>query len=158
MAFDQHSAATQIITPPGDPTGPHVAQSCFDFLLIELVPLAYRLAAAAADRDAEAQSLRQPSNNNNAARTSKTKSVDGGAASSVTTTGTAGGEKGAKGVVSKGHALGTGGIGGAVRGWDEEETRESVFWRLDSLGYRVGLGIVERLVCSVCAEMEARLC
>ena len=44
----------------------------------------------------------------------------------------------------EGHALGIGGIGGAVKGLDEEETRESVFWRLDSLGYRVGLGIVDR--------------
>ena len=29
---------------------------------------------------------------------------------------------------------------------DEEESREAVFHRLESLGYRVGLGIVERYV------------
>jgi trafficking protein particle complex subunit 6 len=148
-AFDQHSGTAQAIVPPTDPTGPHVASACFDFLLIELVPLAYRLAAAAADRDAEAQSIHRIGAPNNAgARTNKTKSIDGGAASS--TTGTAGADKGAKGVMissaSNGHALGIGGVGGTVRGWDEEETRESVFWRLDGLGYRVGLGIVERLV------------
>jgi hypothetical protein len=51
---------------------------------------------------------------------------------------------GAGGVDVEGHALGIGGIGGAVKGLDDEETRESVFWRLDSLGYRVGLGIVDR--------------
>jgi len=42
--------------------------------------------------------------------------------------------------------FGIGGIGGAVDGRDEEETREAVFYKLDGLGYRVGLGLVERSV------------
>lgn len=45
-----------------------------------------------------------------------------------------------------GTGMGIGGIGGAVDGMDEEETREAVFWRLDGLGYRVGLGLVDRYV------------
>jgi len=43
-----------------------------------------------------------------------------------------------------GTGVGVGGIGGAVEGMDEEETREAIFWRLDGLGYRVGLGLVDR--------------
>lgn len=41
-----------------------------------------------------------------------------------------------------GVAGGTG--GGATATIDEEESREAVFHRLESLGYRVGLGVVER--------------
>jgi len=40
--------------------------------------------------------------------------------------------------------FGIGGVGGAVKGQEEEETRERVFYRLDGLGYRVGQGLVER--------------
>lgn len=42
-----------------------------------------------------------------------------------------------------GAAAGTIGAGGTAT-VDEEESREAVFHRLESLGYRVGLGIVER--------------
>jgi len=37
-----------------------------------------------------------------------------------------------------------GGGGGATATVDDEEAREAVFHRLEGLGYRVGLGIVER--------------
>lgn len=40
--------------------------------------------------------------------------------------------------------LGIGGIGGGIEGREDEEVREGVFWKLDGLGYRVGLGLVER--------------
>jgi len=36
--------------------------------------------------------------------------------------------------------------GGPVGTVDEEEAREAVFHRLEGLGYRVGLGVVERCV------------
>lgn len=38
------------------------------------------------------------------------------------------------------------GVGAAtvISAPDEEELKETVFYRLESLGYRVGLGIVER--------------
>lgn len=126
MAFE--SANTPVPLPPSDPNGPHFSLSTFDFLLIELVPLAYRLAASAAERDA---AFARPT-----AR--KGKSTDGNASANASTvaksTGTA--------AVASG--LGVGGIGGSVAGADEEEMRESVFWRLDAIGYRVGLGLVDR--------------
>jgi hypothetical protein len=34
--------------------------------------------------------------------------------------------------------------GGGTATVDEEEAREAVFHRLENLGYRVGLGVVER--------------
>lgn len=40
--------------------------------------------------------------------------------------------------------LGVGGIGGTAPGLDEEELRETVFFRLDGIGYRVGLALSER--------------
>lgn len=43
-----------------------------------------------------------------------------------------------------GTAAGTTAGGGATATIDEEESREAVFHRLESLGYRVGLGVVER--------------
>ena len=39
-------------------------------------------------------------------------------------------------------------VGGGTATVDEEEAREAVFQRLESLGYRVGLGIVERYLLS----------
>lgn len=44
-----------------------------------------------------------------------------------------------------GAGVGTTGAGGTAT-VDEEESREAVFHRLESLGYRVGLGVVERHV------------
>jgi trafficking protein particle complex subunit 6 len=167
MAFDQH-AVPPLALPPADPTGPHVASSCFDLLQIELVPLAYRLAAAAADREASAAAAAAAAATASSisttaggakSRAAKTKSVDTGTGSVTTLTAVTGagvgGSKnagvvalGTAGADGDGHALGIGGVGGVVKGLDEEETRESVFWRLDALGYRVGLGIVDRYVLS----------
>jgi trafficking protein particle complex subunit 6 len=114
MAFDPATAALAL--PTADPLGPHVAASCFEFLLIELVPLAYRIAGDRAAREEEM----------------------------VGATAAVGGSSGAVAGAGGGGSLGIGGIGGSVMGLDEDETREAVFWRLDGLGYRVGLAIVER--------------
>ncbi|KAI9694245.1 MAG: Trafficking protein particle complex subunit 33 [Bogoriella megaspora] len=76
-----------------DPHSALLNVSCFDLLLIELVPLAFRMANEQAEREAE---------------------------------------------WIKGAPKGKDG------GLDEEEVRENAHWRLDMLGYRVGLGIVER--------------
>lgn len=38
-------------------------------------------------------------------------------------------------------------IGGGGKKMDEDEERDAVFFRLESLGYRVGQGLVERYVC-----------
>jgi hypothetical protein len=121
MAFDAASPA--LAPPPADPAGPHAATSCFDLLLVELVPMAYRLAA-----EVEGRAL--------------TAGQQGAAAAAAATTAAAGTD--AK------SGLGVGGIGGAVAGMDEEETREVVFWRLDAVGYRVGLGIVDKSVAPWC--------
>jgi hypothetical protein len=133
MAFD--SAHAPLMAPSSDPVGPHVSASCFEFLLIELVPLAYRLTSTQAARDAEADDnagwmLEKPSSKNaqsaGVQQQKQTQTV-GSTATGLLGTG-----------------VGVGGIGGAVEGMDEEETREAVFWRLDTLGYRVGLGLVDR--------------
>ena len=102
-----------------DPTFSLLNVSCLDLLLIELVPMAYRITADLAAREEE---WLQPSRQN---RLSGTTSND--ASSTVAGTG-AGGAVGGTGTV------------------DEEEAREAVFHRLEGLGYRVGLGVVERCV------------
>jgi hypothetical protein len=100
-------------TPPPytDPTSTLVATSALDLLLIELVPMAYRITTdLAAREDAYLHGTKRP-------------------LSSDTT-------RGGREVGREGTATAT-----VV---DEEEAREAVFHRLENLGYRVGLGIVER--------------
>lgn len=90
MSFDS--------APPGSPFGPsstttsdpqaHLLNaSCLDLLLIELVPMAERLARELSTADGDSGDGKQP---------------------------------------------------------DDEEIRETTFFRLDSLGYRVGQGLAER--------------
>lgn len=43
---------------------------------------------------------------------------------------------------------GNGGGGGGNKLLDEDEERDAVFYRLETLGYRVGMGLVERFVWS----------
>jgi hypothetical protein len=105
-----------------DPTFSLVNTSCLDLLLIELVPMAYRITADLALREEEW--TKGSTSNTKANRLSGT-SNDG--------TSGAGGSGGG------------GPVGGAGT-IDEEESREAVFHRLESLGYRVGLGVVERYV------------
>ncbi|KAI1467205.1 transport protein particle component [Daldinia caldariorum] len=83
-----------------DPTASFLSTSCLDFLMIELVPMAYRVA----------NELDAPE------------------------AGESGGGSG---------DAGTGGTGAHAK-LDEDEERDAVFFRLDGLGYRVGLGLVER--------------
>ncbi|KAF2004465.1 transport protein particle component [Amniculicola lignicola CBS 123094] len=99
----QPATQTASTDAPPDPTSTQLNLACLDFLLIELVPMAYRIAA---DLTAKEEEWLQGS---------KARSHDDDAGSTV---------------------------GGTVV--DEEESREAVFQRLETLGYRVGLGIVER--------------
>lgn len=85
-----------------DPTASFLNASCLDFLLIELVPLAYRVT----------NELEPPSDT--ASSSSGSPPPPGDAAS-------------------------RGGL-------DDEDEREAASYRLDMLGYRVGQGLVERLV------------
>lgn len=127
MSFDA-------IMPPynaGDPHATFLNSSCFDFLLIELVPMAYRVTNEL--EAAEAASTSVPPNHHS----SPSGAPDGApahqdGASSAAGTGTAGS------VVA----------GGSRRALDEEEERDAVFYRLETLGYRVGQGLVERYVTS----------
>lgn len=95
----------EAVMPPynaGDPTATFLSASCLDFLLIELVPMAYRVT-----NELEASASAQ------------------GTSASAT-------EKDAP---------------SAPRAaMDEEEERDAVFYRLETLGYRVGQGLVERYV------------
>lgn len=120
-----------------DPNSQYVSASAFDLLLIEIVPMAYRLAAELEAREAEFLPPDQT------ATTTKNKRISGGA-SATGTAGTAGGTAG--GGTTGGTATGTGLEGGPVGEAEDEERREAVYQRLDKLGYRVGLGIVEKYV------------
>ncbi|ROV98930.1 hypothetical protein VSDG_03657 [Cytospora chrysosperma] len=102
----------EAVMPPYNASDPHATflnSSCFDFLLIEIVPMAYRV-----------------TNELEAAEAANTS--DG--VSSAAGTATAGS------LVA--------GAGGPRRVLDEEEERDAVFYRLETLGYRVGQGLVER--------------
>ncbi|KAI1437694.1 BET3 family protein [Xylaria sp. CBS 124048] len=110
-----------------DPGATFVGTSCFDFLLIELVPMAYRIANKL-EEESSGSSIGdgKPSDGTGSPSTSTS---DGTTNTTLRTlaTGTGTGTKPAR--KSK---------------LDEDEEREAVFFRLDSLGYRVGLGLVER--------------
>ena len=112
-----------------DPSAKFLSSSALDFLLIELVPLAYRVSQ---DRDSSlggGGELSESNGNNNTAVSTT------GAAGSVTD-GSGGGM-----ITGAGKETTTGTVMG-------EETIEAVRHRLDMQGYRVGQGLVERCVCS----------
>ncbi|XDG00844.1 hypothetical protein ABKA04_000459 [Annulohypoxylon sp. FPYF3050] len=111
MSFDQP-------LPPfnaSDPNASFLSTSCLDFLMIELVPMTYRVAN---ELDAAA-SASSPVTGEEGGRSSGNAGVDT-ASNAATATG------------AGSHRL------------DEDEERDAVFFRLDGLGYRVGLGLVER--------------
>lgn len=106
-----------------DPTATFLSSSCLDLLLIELVPMAYRVTNELEAASASNPTL-PPSSANLAQNNSSSDSV------SASGTGTLG--------------AGAGTIPGSRRVMDEEEERDAVFYRLEMLGYRVGQGLVER--------------
>ncbi|KAI1483925.1 hypothetical protein K445DRAFT_362697 [Daldinia sp. EC12] len=93
-----------------DPTASFLSTSCLDFLMIELVPMAYRVANELDAPEPAGESNSSSSNNNSSGET----------------------------------ATGTGASVGPHTKLEEDEERDAVFFRLDGLGYRVGLGLVER--------------
>ena len=111
----------EAVMPPynaSDPTATFLSASCLDFLLIELVPMAYRVT-----NELEASAS----------------SAQGGTSAAAT-------EKDASSAAPR-------------AAMDEEEERDAVFYRLETLGYRVGQGLVERYVslshgmlCVVCCN------
>lgn len=129
--------------PPTDPTpsDPKVAAATLDFLLIELVPLAQRMAVELHARDTAL--LAASMDRNLALNTSTSGGALGLTSSGLTSSSAAEKRQSVK-------SMGTNTAGGAgtnkdVEDEDEDEERsEDVMWRLDALGYRVGQGLVER--------------
>jgi len=119
---------------PSDPT---VAASCLDFLLIELVPLAQRIADQLAARDA---ALREEYKRSQIFHDQPPPTSSGADAE----------DGNGDGAVKTSTFTDVGSVGGAptdnttAAGGVDDETRDAVFWRLDGLGYRVGQGLVER--------------
>lgn len=116
----------ETVMPPFNSTDPNasfLSSSAYDFLLIELVPLAYRVTQEL-DHAATANS----GSSDPAPASADTASVSQRAASSVTGGG------------------GGGTAASAGQKMDEDEEKDAVFYRLEKLGYRVGQGLVERYV------------
>ncbi|KAJ4337580.1 hypothetical protein N0V87_004535 [Didymella glomerata] len=112
-------APTDTPTSYVDPTFSLLNSTCLDLLLIELVPMAYRITADLAAREEEWTGTSTTKSNRLSSHSNDASSTAAGA------------------------GVGTTGAGGTAT-VDEEESREAVFHRLESLGYRVGLGVVER--------------
>ncbi|KAI5868038.1 transport protein particle component [Durotheca rogersii] len=113
MSFDQPM-------PPfnaSDPSATFLSTSCLDFLMIELVPMAYRVA----------NELDAPPSSPAPAPASSSASDPPPPSSAAA-------------VVLSPPPDGS----GEPRKLDEDEERDAVFFRLEALGYRVGLGLVER--------------
>lgn len=119
------------VLPPynaADPTATFLSSSCLDLLLIELVPMAYRVtneleAASASNPNlppVAAAAAAAAQNNTSSEEVESSVAGTAGAASTMTAPGR--------------------------RVMDEEEERDAVFYRLEMLGYRVGQGLVERYV------------
>src|SRR5690349_9447615 len=105
-----------------DPSATFLSSSCLDFLLIEIVPLAYRLAH-------DVGSAKQGGIAGLPEEEVRAQAANGGGGSVST------------------KAAGTVGTGAGAKGesrMDEDEERDAVFYRLETLGYRVGQGMVER--------------
>ncbi|KAK3401187.1 transport protein particle component [Sordaria brevicollis] len=138
MSFDT-------ILPPynaSDPSARFVASSCLDFLLIELVPMAYRIT----NQLDSASPSDSSSGGDDAQSTATGPAAPSAQRNSVLSSGTGGGLSAGGGL---GAGLGGGPAMGSVNGgsgrkMDEDEERDAVFARLEALGYRVGQGLVER--------------
>ncbi|CZT06017.1 probable trafficking protein particle complex subunit 6B [Rhynchosporium graminicola] len=104
-----------------DPSATFLNSSCLDLLMIELVPMAYRVVneVDAATLEASDAGIVAKAGHDSVKSSSVVSNVrDGGGATAART--------GGKGKM------------------DEDEERDAVFFRLELLGYRVGQGLVER--------------
>ena len=119
MSFDQP-------LPPfnaGDPTATFLSSSCLDFLLIELVPMAYRVTNELEDEGAS-----------------------GGGGGDEEGRRDSSGSAGGNNNDNDGTSSEVAAARAARKALDEDEERDAVFYRLETLGYRVGQGLVERYV------------
>lgn len=127
----------EAVMPPynaADPTATFLSSSCLDLLLIELVPMAYRVT-----NELEAASASNPNLPPPAAATQTNVATAPSEEDSVSGVGTAGAAS-----TTTAAAAAVAGGAGLRRPMDEEEERDAVFYRLEMLGYRVGQGLVER--------------
>ena len=118
MSFDQP-------LPPfnaGDPTATFLSSSCLDFLLIELVPMAYRVTNELEDEGASGGDGDEEGRRDSSGSASGNNNDNDGTSSEVAA------------------------ARAARKALDEDEERDAVFYRLETLGYRVGQGLVERYV------------
>ncbi|KAB2576977.1 putative bet3 family protein [Lasiodiplodia theobromae] len=106
-----------------EPGAGYINSSVMDFLLIELVPMAYRMAAELAAREEEYVTPGNPT------------VTAGRRASAVTITNGGTPKSGTTPRIPEGAAVGSA---------EEEDYKDAVLYRLETLGYRVGLGITER--------------
>ncbi|KAI5197813.1 hypothetical protein AUEXF2481DRAFT_601793 [Aureobasidium subglaciale EXF-2481] len=132
-------------TPTTDPTSndPKVAASALDFLLIELVPLAQRIAADLHARDTALLSQRL---DRDMTLNVSTAAVAGDKRQSVKSEAQKadGSEVGTTGTTARSEAARQGGPQDEDEEEEEDQRQEDVLYRLDALGYRVGLGLVEK--------------
>lgn len=129
----------QALATDDDVLNPKVAVSCLDFLLIELVPLAQRMAEQLQAREeALLREFKQSKIFNNRDTTQNTGTAAEGASA-------AGARDSTITTASSLAAVASTTVGGAANSSGmSDEIRDAVLWRLDNLGYRVGQGLVER--------------
>jgi hypothetical protein len=115
-----------------DPNDPVLASSCLDFLLIELVPLAQRIADQIHVRDT-------------ALREEFAKSLIFNKPNQSTTTGAQSTpQRHSTTTTTNASATETEATTGMPGYQDTEERKEAIYNRLDRMGYRVGQGLAER--------------
>lgn len=122
------------------PIDPVLATSCFEFLLIELVPLAQRMVERLHARE---QAIRDEYKRSQAFH----KSLPSRNTTTPTATqDTAESQADESSVIesTKDTNADTTTLAGVV----DDEVRDTLFWKLDQMGYRVGQGLVERYAVS----------
>ncbi|TQV92334.1 hypothetical protein V2A60_007023 [Cordyceps javanica] len=123
------------VMPPynaSDPSASFLSSSCLDFLLIELVPLAYRVTQERDGGDATAAMEKNTGKRAAAAAADENEDEDAlpGVDQSPETRQRASS-------TAAGSAVNT-------RRFEEDEEQDAAHYRLETLGYRVGQGLVER--------------
>ncbi|KAM3508232.1 hypothetical protein MY10362_001292 [Beauveria mimosiformis] len=133
------------VMPPynaSDPTASFLSSSCLDFLLIELVPLAYRVTQerdGGSDAAAEKGAKRRSTGGGGGGDDEDDEDEDEDALPDAN-----GSTVSERQRASSTGAATTGSAGNTRRFDDEDEELDAVHYRLETLGYRVGQGLVER--------------